>query len=279
MKIDLTIRNFTGENADSYRVRYARVDNTSTPVFLTAGNITAAQFPYTIPNVDNGQYTIGITPVYADLRACSEIQKTTPGCALISALNAQVSGSNLRITYTAPGTVPQVYLTVNYPNGGSYQQAYTNGANGSVITIPIPAGLNGNYTVYMQSICDPDTGFYSPLSPPVTVNVATETVFITNSAAGIVIALVNGITGYALSSGGVANGGSDTGTHTTFTGAISAKWTGTIVSPSTGVLSVNGEAVSCLDLADTNGGSIVFPVATYYTTDIIAINFETGECS
>jgi hypothetical protein len=173
VKIDVSIVNFTGEDATYYKIRYARIDNISSPVYNTiSGNITASQFPYSIQNIDNGQYSVGITPVYNDGRKCNETFKNTDACIPIIAINAVIDNGNFKITYTANGDVPQVLLTINYPNGGSYQQAYTNGANSSTILVPIPANLYGDYNFYMQSICDPDTNFYSVLSAPTIVNVA-----------------------------------------------------------------------------------------------------------
>lgn len=277
MNIDITIINFTGVAAASYRVRYARIDNTNTPVFQVAGNPTPAQFPYTIPNVANGQYTIGVLPTYADGRACSETTENTPSCQGIIALNAIQSGNNLQITYTAPGQVPQVYLTVIYPNGGSFQQAYTNGANSSTILIPIPAGVSGAYSVYMQSICDPDTSFYSAATPPVTVEVGGNTVMVSTDAAGVTITAINGISGYLLSKP-LAAGNSDSGTHGSFTGSISATFTGMPAVNCSAALTVNGTLIQCVNLPNTNGGSIIFNSANYYSTDNIEIDFNLGTC-
>lgn len=176
MNIDISIVNFTGVAAQSYNVRYARIDNTTTPVYTSGGSPTPAQFPFSISGVPNGQYRVGITPVYADQRVCAETTQDTDACPNIISLNAVQVGSNLQITYTAPGSVPQVYLTVNYPNGGSVNGTYTNGQNNSTILIPVPPGVNGNYNVYLQSVCDPDTGFYSQKIGPVTVAVSSDVV-------------------------------------------------------------------------------------------------------
>ena len=276
--INISITEFTGEDADSYNVRYARIDNTDTPVYLSAGNKTGGQFPFSIADVENGRYAVGITPVYADARSCPETFRYSNGCSEIIALNAvQDDSGNLQITYTAPGNVPQVLLKVYYPNGGSYVAAYTNGANDSRILISIPTGVNGDYTVYMQSICDPDTGFYSTATPPVTVAVGTTTVDISSSAAGTVITAIYGIDSYILS-GELSPGGRDTGTHGGFTGVISATFRGTPAVPCSASLTVNGGTPVCVDLPDTDGGSVSFPSAVYYATDIINISFNLGEC-
>lgn len=278
MYIDLSIINFTGTQATSYNIIYARIDNVTSPVYSPFGNFTAAQFPVNIPDIPNGQYSIGITPVYADGRSCSTTYQTTPACSGIIALNAtQDNSGNLKITYTAPGSVPQVLLKVTYPNGGSYQQAYTNGANSSTILIPLPTGVTGNYLVYMQSICDPDTQFYSPQTPPVTVTVGGNTVNITNNAGGTTITAVNGITGYSLSAP-LPIGSSDSGNHSTFTGSISATFTGTPATNCSAQLYVNGTLVQCQNLPNTAGGSVLFTSGTYYSTDILILAFAIGNC-
>lgn len=277
MKVDLTIINFSGVEAAYYNVRYARIDNIATPVFIPTGSPTPAQFPFTIANIDNGQYSIGITPVYNDGRACSEVVRQTSACQGIIALNATQTGSNLVITYTAPGQVPQVYLTVAYPNGGSFTGAYTNGANDSTILIPIPSGVNGIYQVYMQSICDPNTGFYSDATPPVNVSVGSNTVLVSTDAAAVTITSINGINGYSLSKSLTA-GTSDTGVHGSFTGSISATFTGTPAVDCKAVLYKNATVQECVNLPNTSGGSILFASATYYSTDVIEIAFNLGTC-
>jgi len=278
MKINLSIINFTGVEAASYRVRYARVDNINNPTYFTAGSPTSAQFPFSVSNVDNGQYEVGITPVYSDGRVCAEVVKQTPPCQGIIALNAvQDSSGNIKVTYTAPGNIPQVYLTVNYPNGGSFTGVYTNGSNGNTILVPIPSGVNGEYTIYMQSVCDPDTGFYSEQTPPVSVSIGSQTVVVQSSVGGVTITEINGISGFNLSSS-VSAGERNTGTHDYFAGAISVKWTGTPAADGSCVLSVNGSAVNCQNLPNTSGGTVLIPSGTYYSTDIISISFNIGAC-
>lgn len=278
MKIDLTIINFSGIEAAYYNVRYARIDNITSPVFIPSGSPTSAQFPYTVSNVDNGQYEVGITPVYNDGRACSEVIQQTLPCQGIIALNATQVGTNLQITYTAPGQVPQVYLTVLYPNGGSFTGAYTNGANSSTILIPIPSGVNGTYQVYMQSICDPNTSFYSTATPPINVTVGgSNSVAISTDAAGVTITAINGIAGYSLSQP-LTSGMSDSGVHGGFTGSISGTFTGTPAVSCSASLYVNGSLSQCINLPNTSGGTIAFTSATYYSTDLIEVDFNLGGC-
>lgn len=259
MNINLTITNFVPDpNAVSYNVSYARIDNTSTPVYTAAGTFTATQLENTesIANVPNGEYTIKILPVYANGRVCTAALGTTPSCQNIIALNAVNNGSgSMEITYTAAGSVPQVYLTVTYPNGGTYTGAYTNGANNSTILIPFPTSggspIQGTYLVYMQSICDPATGFYSAATAPVSVVISgsginiTGTTSISNSTSPLggtitaspgTLVTVNmscggsGTFTYALNvtGFGVTTGASCSNTSTSATFSFTMPYTGTV---------------------------------------------------
>lgn len=278
MLINLTIRDLPATTAASYNVQYARVDNVAVPIYTSGGSFTAAQLPYTIPTpVPNGQYIVTVTPIYADGRVCPATPEETPGCQGITQLNAVQVNNNLQITYVAPGQVPQVFLTVDFPNGGTAGGAYTNGANNNTILISIPPGVVGNYLVYMQSICDTNTNFYSSATGPVIVPVGFNTVNITSSGAGIVVTEINGISGYALSAP-VSSGGSDTGTHGTFTGAIALTFTGTPSTSLKATLTVNGSLAQCVNLPNTNGGTVSFTSATYYSTDVINVSIAIGSC-
>jgi hypothetical protein len=170
MKINLTAI-FDHPSAITNKTRYARVDNNSSPVFIPGPN--AISSPTTISpvgGVDNGQYRIGITPVYADQRKCSETFYDTPSCPIITSFNAIIEGSNIIVSYSAAGELPKVRLSINYPNGGSFSGIYTNGANNSTITVPLPTGLSGNVSVYLQSVCDEETGFFGPLPQPIVID-------------------------------------------------------------------------------------------------------------
>lgn len=169
MKINLTAI-FDHPSAVYHKTRYARVDNVGSPIWIPGPNVNTS--PATISpvgGVDNGQYRIGLTPVYADQRKCSESIYDTPACFPISTFNAIVEGNIITVTYVAPGDVPKVRLSINYPNGGSFSQLYTNGSNNSTIQVPLPTGLSGDISVYMQSVCDEESGFYSPISQPVII--------------------------------------------------------------------------------------------------------------
>ena len=270
MKIDIPVY-FNHADAVSNVLRYARIDNTSVPAFQTITGVITS--PHVVQNVDNGQYRIGMTPVYADGRVCGETTTETDVCPLILALNASQVGNNIVVTYTAGDAIPQVRVTVSYPNGGSFTQNYT---NGNAITIPLPSGVYGNYTVSMQSVCDPDTNFYSSPSAPVNVLVAPPyTVDVTSSAPGITITEILGITGFTQSAS-VIPGVHLQGTHDAFTGVIYFTVTGTPAINVHATLYVNGVQADCLNIpsATTYG----FDSATYLETDVINISFSTGNC-
>lgn len=286
MQINLTVNpdiTTIDPDAASYNIYYARVDNIPNPVYQFAANVTGAQLsatpPYSIQNVPNGQYGISATPVYSDGRACVAIIEYTGACAGIIQLNAVQNNGNIQITYVAPGNVPQVFLNVVFPNGGTDGGAYTNGANGGTILIPIPPGTNGDVLVYMQSICDPETNFYSAASGPVSVPVGSSNIVITSDAAGTVITSINGIAGFSLLNS-VSPGGSAMGTFNTFTGVISVVFTGTPSFPCNASLQVNGVVVpgGCQNLPNTNGGTVSFPSATYYSSELLQISFNIGTC-
>lgn len=170
MKINLTAI-FDHPSAITNKTRYARVDNTNTPVWVPGPDVNAS--PATISpigGVDNGQYRIGIKPVYADQRTCEETFYTTPSCPGVNSFNAIVSGSNIIVTYNAPGDIPKIKWFISYPNGGSSYGLVTNGSNNSTITVPLPTGLSGNISVYVQSVCDEDTAFFSEQSQPVVID-------------------------------------------------------------------------------------------------------------
>jgi hypothetical protein len=168
--INLTIAFGMPAGAVSNLVRYARIDNLApgaSPVYtqVTPNPVTS---PATIAtNIPDGQYTIQSTPVYPDGRTCTPTVYTTPACPGLTSISATIQSGVLVVTYLAPAGVTNVIITVGYPNGGSFQQMYVN--TGNPISIALPAGVYGNYSVNGQSVCDPTSGFYSAPSSTVTV--------------------------------------------------------------------------------------------------------------
>lgn len=164
--INLGVR-FNHPSAIATRVRYARVDNTNVPAWVTVFPNPTTSPAILAQNIDNGQYQIEMTPIYADGRICTPTIVYTSGCAGLISINAYIQSGNLIVEYLAPSDVPKVRITVDYPNGGSFDANYVN--NGNDISIPLPTNVNGDFFVYGQSICDESTGFYSTRSNAVTV--------------------------------------------------------------------------------------------------------------
>jgi hypothetical protein len=158
---------FDHPGAVAHRVRYARIDNVLSPVYTTVvPDVTSS--PATIATVPNGQYSVLSRPIYNDLRVCEEAERVTAACPGLISVNAYINGGNLIIQYVAPSDVPQVRFTVSYPNGGSTIRQVVN--DGNDVAVALPSNLYGDFSVSGQSVCDPDTGFYSEASTQVTVS-------------------------------------------------------------------------------------------------------------
>lgn len=186
--------NYSHPAASSVTLRYARIDNTNVPTYITIPNILSS--PYTISGVADGQYFVGITPVYSDGRKCNEMTQTTPACAGINSFSAVLGGSptsEFVISYSAAVSIPKVKVNISYPNGGSWSQIYTN--DGVDIEIPFPPNVYGSFSINMQPVCNEDTGFFGQPTSPVILTVndpsnpsgsltATLTFSFTNAASG-----------------------------------------------------------------------------------------------
>lgn len=161
------IVNLVNPSAISNTIRYARIDNTTTPTYTTISNVTAN--PYIIQNVPNGQYSIGVTPNYGDGRICPEVFQTTPPCTGINAFSAIVSSTNFVISYSVAIGLPNVRVNIQYPNGGTFSQVYP--ANGLNITIAQPSNVYGAYSITITPCCDTGSGFFGNPSAPIILNV------------------------------------------------------------------------------------------------------------
>lgn len=152
--------------AVSHTIRYARIDNTVSPVYITIPGVLPGESPYTIdasPALENGQYRIGITPVYADGRTCPELFFETPACTGITSFSAEYDGTNIVATYTADPGLDSVRFNLFYPNGGSFSQIYT---NGDPISVTPPPGVYGTFNATLQAVCEPDTDFMGAATAP-----------------------------------------------------------------------------------------------------------------
>jgi len=185
-------------SAVSNTIRYARVDNTLTPVYTTIPNVTGTT--YTIQNLANGQYRIFVKPNYSDGRVCPEQQLLTDACTGIVMFSAVYSAGSFVISFNAGSTVPKVQLNVAFPNGGSDSPQYDN-VPGDIIYAP-PAGVYGTFSLTLQPVCDPDSGFLGARTAPINLVIeAPANMTITNGTAGgmtPVTVTTNGVGGSVL---------------------------------------------------------------------------------
>jgi hypothetical protein len=165
--VDLIVT-FTHPDAISNTIRYARIDNTVSPVYTTIPGVLPGDSPYTIPGVPNGQYRVYMRPIYSDGRLCSESVYDTPACTGITAFSAEYDGTNINVTYSTEVGLESVRVTINYPNGGSFTQIYT---NGDPIVIAPPAAVYGTFFATMQPVCDSGSGFFGASTPPSVFNI------------------------------------------------------------------------------------------------------------
>jgi hypothetical protein len=162
--VDLVIT-FSHPDAVSNTIRYARIDNTVTPSYITIPGVLPGASPYTITGLDAGQYRVGITPVYADGRACGEVFYDTLPCEAPLAFNAVYDGTNIVITGTVvEGASAKVEL--KYPNGGSFSQIYSTTEGALSENITPPALVYGVFFATLKSVCDVSSGFFSAATAP-----------------------------------------------------------------------------------------------------------------
>lgn len=172
---------FSHPAAISHTIRYARIDNTSTPSYITIPGVLPGDSPYTIStSLENGQYRVGITPVYSDGRVCSELFYETPACTGVTSFSAEYNGTNIVVTYTAQPSLDAVKLNISYPNGGTFTQIYS---NGDTISVTPPPGVYGTFFATLQPVCNEDSGFFGAATAPATfvINPPNNSSIINNS--------------------------------------------------------------------------------------------------
>lgn len=265
-------------SSTSNTIRYARIDNTSTPVYTTIPNVPNSTIPYIISNVPNGQYFIGTTPIYSDGRTCPEVSETTAPCTGINSFAASINGDgNIVVTYNADPSVPSVKVNIIYPNGGGGSQIYN---NGDVITIVPPVNTYGNYTVTMQPVCDSDTGFFGISTAPAIVSINQPsggvTAIVTSSfgSGAATVTAITGIPGFSLPTSPLTFANSpQTGVHTSLSfGTLSFAVTGT-TGGDVVTLTINGTDV--ISQQPVNGASSPYSFSgiSFANSDSIVITF------
>lgn len=145
--------------AIAVQISYRRIDNAVNPPFITVSPNFTTSPSVVAQNVDNGQYQMGVLPIYADLRSCTIEYVYTPQCDPLVSISAYIQSNNLIVQYLAPSSVAKVRIKVDYPNGGTNVDNYVNSS--SDIVIALPDNVNGDFFVSGQSVCDEDSGFYS----------------------------------------------------------------------------------------------------------------------
>lgn len=276
MSINLSVK-LDQDGAIAHRIRYARIDNTINPTWVTVSPdvVNSPNLTQTIAeNIPNGQYRIGYYAIYSDLRTCPEQFVDTPACDSLISLNAYLDGNNIIVQYFAPSDAVKVKINISYPNGGSYSALYVN--NGNDIPIALPSNVFGDFIVTGQAVCDEGSGFYSPPSSQATVTRSETTVTISNQTSLLTVTDVTGLTGYTLS-GSVAPSGTDTGGHSAFTGQIVLTLTSSgLFTGNKAALLLNGTLIQCIDVV--LGPSVTFNSASFAATDNIQILLSIGAC-
>lgn len=156
---------FSHPSAVSNIIRYARIDNTVSPVYTTVAGVLPGDSPYSITGINNGQYRVGITPVYSDGRTCPETFYDTAPCEGVVAFNATFDGTNIIITGTLVEGL-SAKVTLNYPNGGTSSYIYTTTEGSLNQSIAPPSGVYGTFFATVQPVCDISTGFLGVSSAP-----------------------------------------------------------------------------------------------------------------
>lgn len=169
---DLT-GNIYGTGALSYDIFYRVKD--STGPWLSGGSVTAEPSPATITpfsiiGVDPNEYEFYYITHCSngEISVASNTFYSTPTCTSPLSFNVNQVGSNFQINYTVPGTIGTVNLQVEYPNGGTLNQNYSVTSPGQII-IPVPSGQYGDYTFSLRSVCNADSGWFSPFGNSVLI--------------------------------------------------------------------------------------------------------------
>ncbi len=150
---------FDHPSAISNTIRYARIDNTVSPVYTTITGVLPGDSPKSIA-VDEGQYRVFIRPIYSDGRICPEISYDTAPCVGLSALNAVYTDPNIVINYTVEEGIEYIKINIAYPNGGFFSQIYSVVSTTDVINVPAPVGVFGTYFVTAQPVCNNSTAYF-----------------------------------------------------------------------------------------------------------------------
>ena len=132
----------------------------------------------------------------------------------------------------------------------------------------------GDFLITGQSVCDEESGFYSPPSSQVTVTRSQTTVTISNQSSDVNITSVTGISGYSLLST-LTPSNSDNGSHDAFTGAITLNFSGGSPLDGSASLLLNGTLIQCAAITTS---ALTFNSASFAETDLITITISDSAC-
>lgn len=272
--INLSVK-LNQEGAVAHRIRYSRIDNVLNPTWVTVSPdvVNSPNLTQTIAtNIPNGQYRIGYYAIYSDLRTCAEQFVETAPCPSLISINAYLDGNNIIVEYFAPSESPKVKINISYPNGGSTAALYVN--NGNDIPIALPNNVYGDFIVTGQSVCDEDSGFYSPPSSQVVVTRTLNNVTISNQSADFNVTNVTGIQGFELVTP-IAPSNSANGSHSAFTGVIQLTVTDESPFNASASLYVNGTLTQCVNIL---GLTVSFNSGSFAESDVILITINNDPC-
>jgi hypothetical protein len=185
--MNITIQ-FTHPTAVKNTIRYARIDNTNTPTYITIPNVLAGDSPYVINDLPVGQYFVGMTPIYADGRTCSEIPNQTAPCTGINGFNLTKSNESFHIYINYQATCPYIKVIMSLPNSGTYENVYANTGNPIDINIQNLNGIqSGTYSISLQPCCNLTTGFFGNQTAQqlITIPVSNNSSFVNNSGSAM----------------------------------------------------------------------------------------------
>lgn len=167
---------------------------------------------------------------------------------------------------------------------GSPVTLYTNGVFAVGGVLYVDSGLTTPVTGDIYVVQNATNIIYNLNTSNGTIGASTglscsgNTVIVNMGAlSGAQIANVTGIAGFTPSPAFPLNpGGSNSGTHSAFTGTIAIQITGTPMFAGNVALSVNGTLVQCINI--TTAGTYTFGSRAYLSTDVIQISANSGSC-
>lgn len=178
-------------SATGYQFTVTRVDNGATGGF--GGLISPIVSPHTFTGLPQGQYRISVAAIYAGGGGvadpnCPAQSIETAICGFITSFGLSKSSDNahLYINYTASS--PYIYVNLQFPNGSFYTHIYANtGAQIDILLSSVTSFQTGDYTVYLQPVCNVDTNWFGAATAPAVISIplGTNSYRVSNTLASI----------------------------------------------------------------------------------------------